>query len=234
MSGSHQSLPHIFWKNDIHDVDLLNDNSVTDEFLGKVLLNCAGNFSFDISHVHDSLMPNEVPDALLTFLLQELLQSVWPKVVEELLQVLLLLFFMTVLAPDMEVDSDIESYHNVVLGRNVRDWALESYGVFGYHHGHSPCITQCAETAVESRIHDSSIYSETLSQSVHSIGDVNIALKALRKRPIDHDHEWHALFFQLLSQLILIVLAIWLTLVDQSWALLDIARVNLIEASLWP
>ena len=126
------------------------------------------------------MLSDEVPDTLLALLLQELFKSVRAKVVEELPQVLFLLVTLvlvqlisrSILATNMEVDSDIDGNHHVVFCWNVADRALEPNCVLCDHNGDSISVTKRAETKMQSRLHDSYVYSISCTQNVNTIWDV--------------------------------------------------------------
>lgn len=121
-----------------------------------------GNFSLDVSYTHDSVLSDEVPNTLFEFLLQELLEPVGAEIIEKLSEVILLLFIMTILATNMEVHSDIDRNHDIVLCRDVLDGALESNCIFCDHCSDPFRITECAEAAMKSWLQDSVINSECL------------------------------------------------------------------------
>jgi len=172
ISCGHQSYSHISWEDDVHDVDLLDDDSIALELAGQLIFDHVCNLGLHISNIHNSLLSDEVPDSFFAFLLEELFQSVRTEIVKELSEVVLFLLLVALLVPDVEVDTDVDRHHNVVFGRDVMDRALESDCVFSDHGGHSPCITQGAEAAMKPWLHQALIYSKSLADGVNAVRDV--------------------------------------------------------------
>jgi hypothetical protein len=129
-----------------------------------------GQLRLYISYAVDAYLFAKVTDAFVALLLEELLKPVGTKIIEKLFDV----FFLSLLASaDVEVDTDVESDPHIIFGGHICDWALEPNGVFGDHH------TDLFVLAVKhsaARIHDTVVLAEPLLHSVHTVGDIDLAI----------------------------------------------------------
>ena len=122
--GLHQADSEVSWDNNVHNIDLLDNNTVGEELFIQLVHECRGKLGLNISDSANFDFLDEISDSLLAFLLEKLLKSVGSEIVEEFFAVL----FISLLVPsDMEVDTDIEGNPNIVLGRNILDGTLVSY-----------------------------------------------------------------------------------------------------------
>jgi hypothetical protein len=102
--GLHESMSEINWKNNVHHVDLLNDDSVGVKLLLKLVHHLLGEFSLDVSNSRHLNPLHEISDLFVTLFLEQLFESVWSKVVEESFDVLLLGLLAS---SNMEINTDI-------------------------------------------------------------------------------------------------------------------------------
>ena len=119
----------------------------------------------------------KISDALLALLLKKFFEPVGPKIVEELLDVLLLLLHVTVSAlasSNMEINTHIQRDHDIVFGGDPFDWALESDGVLGDHDSDAPEVHAVAKATLQPWLDDARPLSEVLPESIHSIGHEDI------------------------------------------------------------
>ena len=161
-SGLHECEPQVDWKNNIHDVYLLDDDAVWVEFGLQLSDHRCGELSLDISYSGNLDLLQEISDLLVTLLREHFLKSVWSEVVEEPLDVLL---FSIWASSNMEVDTQVNIDSHIILGRNLSDWTSESDGVFG----HNDCYSSVAAVATsETWLHDSLINTTTLLKNMNT------------------------------------------------------------------
>lgn len=87
---------------------------------------------------------------------------------------------------NMEVDTNINGNTNIVLGGHVVDGAVESNGVLGDHRTDSVLAAATVPVAASiSWLHDAVSLSVYLLQSVHTVGNVDLAITG---GVIDEDH----------------------------------------------
>lgn len=79
----HKGDSEVSWQNDIHDVDLLNDDTIGVELGLKLLHHLSGQLSLDVSYSGDLDLFDEVTNFLITLLLEQLFESIRSKVVKE-------------------------------------------------------------------------------------------------------------------------------------------------------
>ena len=157
VGGSHQGGPHLSGEDNVHDIHLLDHNAVDDELFLKVQEELRGQLGLNVSYVDSFLIFYKISDALLALLLEKFFEPVWPKIVEELLDVLLLLLHVgisTLASSDMEIDTHIQRDHYIVFGRHPFDWALESDGVLGDHDSDTPEVHAVAKATLQPWLDD--------------------------------------------------------------------------------
>lgn len=141
IGGGHEGNSHIFGKDNIHNVNLFDDDSVLDEFSLEILFQTMGELSFDISDIRCFRSFYKVSDAFLALLLKQLLKSIWAEIIEKFLDIVLLLFFLLNLfifglsrfifaTTNMEIDAYIKRDHNVIFSWDIFNWTLKSNSVF--------------------------------------------------------------------------------------------------------
>jgi len=173
----HQGNSEISWEDDVHDVDLLDENTVWVELCLKLLHHLGGELSLDVSYSGDLDLLEEVSDLFIALFLEQFFKSVRPKVVEELFGIFFVYFLGHIRSSNMKVNTNINGDSDVVFGRNVSDWALEPDCVFGDHHGHSFVATI---TASISWLHDTVVFTPNLLKSIDTIRDVKFVYTATR------------------------------------------------------
>ena len=98
-------MSEINWKNDVHYVDLLNNDTVGIELPLKLVHHLLGEFSLDVSNSGNLNSLHEISDFFVTLFLEQLFESVWSKVIEESFDVLLLGLLAS---SNMEINTDID------------------------------------------------------------------------------------------------------------------------------
>lgn len=84
-----ECVSEVFWNDYVHDVDLLNVDTVLVEAHVEVVLECRSQLALYVPDLADLNPPNIVSDRFLALLGQQLLQLVRAQVVQELLAVVL-------------------------------------------------------------------------------------------------------------------------------------------------
>lgn len=130
VGGLHECHSQVLGNNDIHDVYLFNDNTIWVELVLELLLQDWGQLSLDISNSNDLDLLNEISNSFITLLLKQLFKSVWTKVVEEFLTVVVRALISL---SNMEIDTNIKRHSDIILGWNMLNWALKSNSVHGDH-----------------------------------------------------------------------------------------------------
>lgn len=90
-----------------HDVDLLDHYTVGKELGGHLLANDFGHLSFSVSNSVHLEASDEITNVFFALFLQELLEPVWTKVIEELDHVLFFHFFSLVSLSDVKVYTNV-------------------------------------------------------------------------------------------------------------------------------
>lgn len=218
--GLHEGESEVWWKNDVHDVHLLDDNAVRVELSLQALLHLNSKFALNVSNSRNLDFAKETSDFFFSFFLEQLFESVWAKVVEEHLDVIFLLLGLVTCwvwicdSTNVEVDAHINADHDIVLGWDMMDWASESDCVLGDHDSDLPPVRVAAS---ETWLHNTSIVTPGLFESVHSVWDVHLGLPA-RQTFVDNGHEWNAL---------------WMVLTHHSYCFLRVVDVQLDQMSHW-
>ena len=87
----------------------------------------------------------------------------------------------------MEIDTDIHRNSDIIFSWNMSNWASVSYCIFGDHH----CNSLVAAVApLTSWLHDSSVSSPSLFESIHSIW--NIQFPDAWTLRFDNAHNWNS------------------------------------------
>jgi hypothetical protein len=127
-------------KNYIHDVDLLDHDSVVTKLSLKLNHHGSGQFGLDVSHSGNFDLAKETSNLFFALLLQQLFQSVGSEVVEESFDrfAFFLRWFLVVSifprsAANVEVDANIDRNSDVIFGWHLLNWAPKSNGVFRDH-----------------------------------------------------------------------------------------------------
>jgi hypothetical protein len=110
ISCGHHWNSHFSGKDHIHDVDLLNYNTVHQEFFFEIFKQILCEFSFDISNSCSFLTFYKVSNTFLAFLLKQFFHSIRAEVVKEFFTIIflfLLIRFSTFTSTNVEVDSNI-------------------------------------------------------------------------------------------------------------------------------
>ena len=207
----HKCNPQVSWKDDSHDVYLLNYDTIWCKLFLELGLHRSGQLSLDISYSSNLDLLQKVSDFFIALFLKQLLKPVWSEVVEELTGIFLLSSFRPT---NVEVDADINGNSDVVLGWNMRDRALEPDGVLGDHHCYSLVIAVAASPTWR---HDTLVNPPLLLQGEYTIGYVQFTVATAR---VLHDHHNRN--------------ALGVVLRNQSWGFLGIICVKLDQVCLRP
>lgn len=167
-------------KDDEHDVDLLNNDAIRQELLSHFLADCLRHLRLGVAHSVHAMLPDEVPNVLLAFFLQQLLETIWAEVVKELNDVLFFDFWALVSPSDVEVHSYIETDEHVILGRNLLNRAVEADRILRDQSGNFVCVTAGAVAPLGAGLHDAAVGSIAHAQSVHTVGNVELVVAAAR------------------------------------------------------
>ena len=186
MRRVHEDLSNVLREQYVHDIDLLDDDAVWLELLAHFMANLCGHFSFDITDSVDFDSLDEITEMLLTFLLKQLLKTIWSEVVEEFDNVLLLVVSC---AANVEIDANTKRNVHIIFCWNVVNGALESDCVLGDEGGDTlvgavhPMGTWTNQTCISSK---------GLFERVHTIWNIELALAAARVI-FKEAHNWYAL-----------------------------------------
>lgn len=104
ISSEHKILTEVSWQDDVHDVNLLDDDTVWFELGLKLCHHLTCKLGLDISNSAYLDLLGEVSDLFIHFFLEKLLKSVWSEVVEELFGVFVFGGFGET---DVEIDTNI-------------------------------------------------------------------------------------------------------------------------------
>jgi hypothetical protein len=93
------------------------------------------------------------------------------------------------MAPNVEVDSDVEGYHHIISCWNVSNGALVPNGILGDHNCNSPGIHTGAEAAIASWIHEASLLTKVLLEGEQTIGNIKLIIAIIRV--VNDHHDWN-------------------------------------------
>ena len=83
-SGPHEVVPQVLRQQHLHDVDLLDNDTVELELFNKILSHGRNNLSLGVTDSMNSGVADEAANAFIDFLREKLLQPIGAEVVEEL------------------------------------------------------------------------------------------------------------------------------------------------------
>lgn len=107
-SGHHKCNSQISRNNNVHDVNLLDNDSIAYESLLEVGAELHSQLRFDVPDPCYLDFFDEVSNALIALLLQKFLQSVRAKIVKKSSGIFLLSLMGSIMAANMEVDANIQ------------------------------------------------------------------------------------------------------------------------------
>lgn len=143
-----------------------------------------GQLGLDVSNPVYSDLLDEVSDALITLLLEQFLEPVRTKVVEELLNIFLLGLFGP---SNVEIHSDIQSDPDIIFSWHICDGALVPNSILGDHD--TNLFVRTVEDAA-TWVHDSVVLTEELLHGVDSVGNIDLAVATFLV--LDNCHDWDA------------------------------------------
>ena len=65
-SSLHEAESQVSWDNDVHNIDLLNNNTVWVEFSLQIFFKLCGQFSFDVSYSGNFDLFQEISNSFIT------------------------------------------------------------------------------------------------------------------------------------------------------------------------
>ena len=136
------------------------------------MANSLGHLGLGVTNSMHLKTSDKVTNVLLAFFLEQFLETVGSKVVEELNDILLFNFLALVSLADVEVDAHINTNENVVFCGYLLHRAVEAHGVFSDKCGHLVFVAARQVAPLGAWIHHTIVCSISHAQGVNSVGDV--------------------------------------------------------------
>ena len=184
VSREHEILTEVSWQDNIHNINLFDDDTIWFELDLKLCHHLTGKFSFDISNSTNFYLFGEISNFFIYFFLKQFFKSVWSKVIEEFFDVFVLGILWNT---NVEIDTNIHRNSDVILCWDMSNWTSESDCVLGNHDCHS-LVTTVAGSASWCH-HLVSCFTPTLFKNEHTVWNVKFTDAAWC---IFHDnHQWN-------------------------------------------